>query len=263
MMRKQLGAALALFAATAGVNAATTDWTGTGEFGLAWARGNAESETVNARFNFKREDGPWLYDVSAGGLRAKGEVITVNATTGAISRTSVSNANRYDFGGKLGYKFSDRAYFFGAARYDRDDFAPYRWQLTGSAGVGYQFIKNERTTLSAEIGPGWRRIQPVDVLLLAPPAPPRIVRPDKTSSAIARMGANFTHKLTDTTDLSNVLLIESGGGNTFAQNDFGVAVKISERFALKTGLQFRHNSRVPSNIKKTDTLFTTNVVLGF
>jgi putative salt-induced outer membrane protein len=48
-----------------------------------------------------------------------------------------------------------------------------------------------------------------------------------------------------------------------AQNDLSLQVQIDERFALKTGLQFRHNTEVPDGIDKTDTLLTTNIIVGF
>jgi putative salt-induced outer membrane protein len=238
------------------------DWTGTGEFGLAFARGNAESSTINARFNFKQDADPWLYDFTAGGLRAKGEIITVNPNTGAIRRDSVTNANRFDLGGKVGRRIDDRLYLYGSGRYDRDDFAAFRWQFSSTVGLGYEFIKEERTTLTSEFGLGWRRFQPVDLLVIEPP-PPRLVRPDSEDSMIARLGVDFSHTLTETTDVVNKLVVESGDGKTFAQNDLGVSVKINERFALRTGFQLRHNSDAPPGVASTDRLLTTNIVVGF
>jgi putative salt-induced outer membrane protein len=242
--------------------ARAADWTGTGELGLAFARGNAESSTVNARFNFKQDADPWLYEFTAGGLRAKGEIITVNPNTGAIRRDSVTNANRYDLGGKVGRRIDERLYLYASGRYDRDDFAAFRWQFSSTVGLGYEFIKEERTTLTSEFGIGWRRFQPVDLLVVEPP-PPRVVRPDSEDSVIARLGVDLSHRLTDTTDLVNKLVVESGGGKTFAQNDLGVSVKINERFALRTGFQLRHNSDAPQGVSSTDRLLTTNIVVGF
>lgn len=261
MQHTLIAAALAA-ALAAPFTATASEWTGTGEFGLAFARGNSESETLNARFNFRKETDPWLYEFTAGGLRAKGEVITVDAGTGAVERESVSNANRYDLGGKVGRRIGERVYLYGSGRYDRDDFAAFRWQFSSTVGVGYEFIKEERTTLTSEFGLGWRRFQPIDIVVVEPP-PPRVVRPDSDDSMIARLGVDFAHKLTDTTDVVNKLVVESGGGKTFAQNDLGVSVKINERFALRTGFQLRHNSDVPPGVSKTDRLLTTNIVVGF
>jgi putative salt-induced outer membrane protein YdiY len=38
---------------------------------------------------------------------------------------------------------------------------------------------------------------------------------------------------------------------------------MSERLALKAGYELRHTTEVPVGIEKTDTVFTTNLVVGF
>jgi putative salt-induced outer membrane protein len=38
---------------------------------------------------------------------------------------------------------------------------------------------------------------------------------------------------------------------------------MNAKLALKAGLQFRHNSDVAPGLKKTDSLFTTNLVYSF
>jgi putative salt-induced outer membrane protein len=241
--------------------AAADPWKGTAELGLALSRGNAESENLNAKLDFTREQEQWLYAVSASALRSNGDIVVIGAN-GAATTTSVTTANRYELGGKIGYKVSEHMYVFGSVRYDNDDFASYQWQLIASAGVGYQFVKTDSTEFSIEAGPGARRVQPIEVLVATPP-PPRLVEPDAETDLVGRLGANFRHQLTETTEITNVTLVETGGGNTFIQNDTGVSVKLSDRFALKTGLQFRHNSDVPVGVDKTDTLLTTNIVIGF
>ena len=70
-MKSQSIALLAL--ATMSTAAHAGDWTGTGELGLALARGNSESETANARVNVKKESDPWTFEGSAGVLRATGQ----------------------------------------------------------------------------------------------------------------------------------------------------------------------------------------------
>lgn len=237
------------------------EWAGSGELGLAYARGNAESETFNAKFEFKKEDEHWLYEANAAALRASGEVPVINAD-GSAGRDSVTNASRWELGGKVGYRYTDRLYFFGSARYDNDDFAAYQWQLILSAGAGYKFIDTETTKLVGEVGPGWREVQPIDALIAVPP-PARLVKLDKESDGVVRSTVSFSHQLTANTSLVDLLLVESGGGNTFAQNDLSLQVQINERFALKTGLQFRHSSEVPAGVDKTDSLLTTNIVVGF
>ncbi|GAB3734808.1 DUF481 domain-containing protein [Silanimonas algicola] len=221
-------------------------WSGTAEFGLAIASGNADSETVNGKFAFLREEERWFYGINAAALRAESD--------------DQLSANRYEAGLKLGYDFSPQAYLFGTLRHENDDFASFEYQSTASLGVGYRFVDSEATSLLAEIGPGARRVQPIDALLGTPPV---LTPVEAETDAIVRGSLDFKHQLTANTSLTNLLLAESGGGSTFVQNDLGVAVQMSERYALKAGYQVRHTTEVPEGIDRTDTLFTTNLVVGF
>ncbi|HRG15724.1 MAG TPA: DUF481 domain-containing protein, partial [Pseudomonadota bacterium] len=135
-------------------------------------------------------------------------------------------------------------------------------QATVAVGFGYKAIDDEATQLSFEAGPGYRRYQPVDQFV-ATPAPGHIVSFDSEGDFVGRGFMDFKHKLTDNTSLFDTLLIEGGKDNTFAQNDFGVQVSMSEKFAIKAGIQVRHNTDVIAPIKKTDTLTTVNLVYGF
>jgi putative salt-induced outer membrane protein len=237
------------------------DWTGAGQLGFAYASGNANSETFNAKLDVKKDDERWLYEGNLSALRASGEVDVILAD-GTPGREDVTNANRWQVGGKVGYKYTERMYFFGSGRYDSDDFAPYEWQWIVSAGVGYKFIDSETTRFTGEVGPGWRRTQPIDVLVIDPP-PARLVDVDSEGETILRGTLSYTHQITASTSVANQLLLESGSDNTFLQNDLGLQVQINETFALTTGLQVRHNTEAPDGVDKTDTLLTTNIVVGF
>ncbi len=227
-------------------------WTGTGELGFALARGNARSESLNAKLAFGMETEQWKHSWFASALRAKGEVNGDFNGDGIAEERYELNANRYELGASSGYKFDARNYVVGSARYENDDFAPYDYQATVAVGYGRKFIENDRTRLAGEIGPGYRRARSV-------------ATGDVESGVIVRGKLDFAHKLTANTELFNTLLIESGSDNTFAQNDLGVAVAMNEKFALKAGLQARHNTDVDEagGIKKTDTLTTLNLVYSF
>jgi putative salt-induced outer membrane protein len=229
------------------------EWKGAGEFGLSIARGNAKTDNINGRLGFKSEDEQWKNEVYGAFLRSKGEV---KLASGSVFQLS---ANRFELGASSGYKLDEKSYLVGSLRYENDDFAPFDSQVTVGAGYGYTFISDDTTHFSAEVGPGYRRYKPV----LAT-APRRIIGATK-GQAILRGKADFDHKLTDNTSIVDNFLLEAGSGNKFLQNDLGLSVKMSDAFALKAGLQWRHNSTVPagSGLKKTDTLLTTNLVYSF
>lgn len=241
-------AAVLLLAAPCGARA--EGWTGTGELGIAAARGNARSESLNAKLDFTFEDEQWKHAYRAAALRARGEVTGDFDGDGVAEERFELNANRYELAATSAYKLDQRRSWLAALRYENDDFAPYAHQATVAIGYGHQFIDDGRTLLATELGPGWRRAEKVD-------------SGETESDLILRGKLDFKRRLTDTTELVNTLLVESGDDNTFAQNDLGLAVKINSSLALKTALQFRHNTEVEPGVEKTDSLLTVNLVYTF
>jgi putative salt-induced outer membrane protein len=227
--------------------ATAADWTGTGELGLALTRGNARSENLNGKIAFAAEDADWKHNYHASVLRAKGEVVGDFDGDGTPEESFELNANRYELGASSALKVNEISSWVATLRYENDDFAPFDHQSTASLGYGHQFIASETTTLRGEIGPGYRRAK-------------ESATGDTVSDVIVRGLVDYKHKLTANTELFNALLLESGDDNTFAQNDFGVSVAMNESFALKAGVQLRHNTDVGPNIDKTDTLTTVNLV---
>lgn len=233
-------------------DAAPEGWTGTGELGFALSRGNARSESLNAKLAFGKETEQWRHQWHAAALRAKGEVTGDFDGDGVAEERYELNANRYELGASSAYKFDARSFVVASSRYENDDFSPYAYQATLAIGYGRTLVDSERTQLSAEIGPGFRRAREADT-------------GETENGAIVRAKAVFSHQLTANTQLFDTLLVESGSDNTFAQNDLGIAVAMNEAFALKAGLQVRYNSDADgtAGIKKTDTLTTINLVYSF
>lgn len=231
-----------LFSAFAPALAQTKDttasdaWAGSGELGLAIAKGNTDSQTLVGKLGVGKETPRWKLSAGAAFLYGKSD--------------DEENARRYEVFASSGYRLGERSYVLGALRNERDHFAPNEYQWTASAGYGFEAIKNDDTHLTFEAGPGyrWAKLQGVRV---------------HNNEAVLRGFMDFGHRLTETTELFNTLLIEAGGDNTFARNDFGVKVKMTDALALKAGFEVRHNTDVPVDTKRTDTLTTVNVVYGF
>ncbi|MGB0134915.1 DUF481 domain-containing protein [Dokdonella sp.] len=229
-------------------------WSGSGEAGFAATSGNTRSENLNIKFNIKKEDPLWKYGFYFNALRSKGEA------NGSYDVT----ANRYETGASTGYKFDERSYVVGAARYEDDEFSPYTYQFVLSLSYGYTVLKNPNTEFFVEIGPGYRRLdpQPYEVISGDPPTVSEI-DPDAEDNFVGRGLMAYKHKFNDSTSFENISLVEAGSNNTYFQNDAGLSVSMSDRLALKLGYQIRHNSDVREGLKKTDQLVTTNVVFKF
>lgn len=246
-------------------------WSGSGEAGLSVASGNTKSQNLNAKLDFKFNDDTWKDDFYLLAQRNKSNVKTVSIDTSTNPPTLLSTssydltANRYEGGASFGYKLDERSYIVGAGRYEHDEFSAYDYQYIVSIGYGYQVLKSASDELAVEIGPGYKVVQPAAyyVLPVDPNAPAVKVEPDSDGNPVARGKIEYKHAFNATVAFVNTFVVEAGSGNKFFQNDAGLAVKMSDAFALKAGLQTRHNSEVPVGFKKTDNLFTTNLVYSF
>lgn len=253
---------LAAFAQDAPAASDTGNWTGSGEFGFAMARGNSRTENINAKLSLSQENERWKNKFYLTGLRSKGDVTVVDASTGATVTQFTTTANRYEAGASMGYKFDPRSYVVTALRYSHDDFGSNRWQGIFSLGYGYIMLKNARTELSFEIGPGYKRYQPASIhevvngqnVTITPPVEHEVV---------ARGLVNWTWHLTENTKLDNTLLIEAGSQNRYYQNDMGLSVSMTRKLALKLGFEVRYNSNTTPGTQNTDQLYTTNLVYNF
>jgi putative salt-induced outer membrane protein len=230
---RAVATAAALFAASVPAHA---DWKGKGELGFVLSRGNSDAETLNAKLDMTTEIDRWTHALGFSALRAT----SANQTT----------ANRYELHGQSNFKLTDRSFVFGALRYENDKFSAFTYQATASAGYGYKFIDSATTKLVGQAGVGYRQ---AEVRLTG----------EKENNAVFRGDLNFEHQLTETTKVTNKLLVESGSSNTFAEDQLALAVKMSDRLALSVGYDIRHNTNVPAGVKKTDQLTTANVVFNF
>lgn len=225
-------------------------WSGsTGELGFASASGNSTTESFNARLKGIYTDGDWIHSLDVTGLHSSSQYTTTE-DDGSFRRHRQTTANRYTVGAGSALQLGEHRQLTASLRYERDDFATY--DHLGTFGVGYvtRLLDRENAYLDAQFGPGVRRAHNTE-------------NDHNEVGLIGRGVLDFKYILTPNTQLTNTLLVESGSYNTFAQNDFGLAVNMNSHFALKAGWQARHNSHASADIKNTDTLATMNVVYTF
>lgn len=216
--------------------AQASDWSGKGEFGLVFARGNSDTETLNLGLEFERETETWRNHLRATALRS--------------SDDGELNAERYTLAYKSGYNLDEVSYLLGAARYDRDEFSSFDYQASASVGYGRELLGGETHRLTVEFGPGVRWSEPK-------------ATGSAESELIGRLSGDYAWTLSETANLSNVLLVEAGSDNTFAENETALNVAINSRFALKIALAVRHNTDTEPGVEETDTLTTANLVYTF
>ena len=212
-------------------------WDGSGEFGLVNTTGNTESVAMNARLNFVRTGKRWRH-------RFTGTAMTT-------SENSIKDNERYTLEVQSDRKLSEINWLFGAFRWDADKFGSYDPQLSLTAGYGHRLMQSDRHELKGEIGAGYRRLT-------------ETVSNDESSEAIARFLLDDWWQIFASTRWTNRLLIETGSSNTFTQFNTGLAVSMTDQFAVKLGFEARHNTKIPpGDTEKTDTITSVNLVYDF
>jgi len=212
---------------------ALAEWKGKAELGGSFASGNSENEALNAALEVRGSYDKWTHILGFAGNYG--------------SESNGTTAQRWELRGQSNYNFTDRAYAFGAGRYDDDRFSAYDYQASLAGGLGYKFIDNEKTKFWVQGGPGYRFAKFRDT-------------GESEDGLIFRGDLGFEHQLTDTTKIVDRFLVETGSDNTYLQNDLGLEVTIKGALALRLGYQVRHNTDVAPGTEKTDTLATVGLI---
>jgi putative salt-induced outer membrane protein len=224
-------------------------WTGQGQAGLVLARGTLDTTTANAKIDATDTFGDWK------------ELAHLAFLYGESGK--VSSAQRLEGSWETDYNFSKRMFVFGSLNGENDHFDGFVYQVALATGVGYKFIDADNTKLTGSVGIGYRRLQ-TETLAAADdngfvertPGP-------SNSDGVGTAGLDYSQQLTKTTKLTDKLLVQAGGLNTSAANDFAVAVNMTQALALSVGYGIRYNSAPPTGTKSTDQLYTVNVVYSF
>ena len=234
MKRWLWGAALfsATLAAPPVLLSAEAEWAPSGELGFVNTTGNSEATTINGKLAVEGRYEGWEGEAHISGLRGE--------------NSGETNAERYEVGSTARRDLGPETFVSSALRYERDDFSAFQYQGTVSVAYGFRPIADVDQTLRLEIGPGIRRAQPLGE--------------DDDTNLIGRAQGRYVRTLSDTAELYNSTLLETGSDNTFLQNELGIAVDINESLALKAAYQLRRNSQVIGDKEKLDTLTTINLV---
>jgi len=226
--------------------AAQAQWTGKAELGVLLASGNTESKSANTKVDLKRESEKWINTFSVGALYGE--------------NAEFSTAERYEGKYQLDYRINDRLSWFGALRGEQDRFSGFVYQATASTGASYKFIDEPKTQLQASLGAGYRTLK--DETLIKTDAGEVIgrIEGETESDPVITLSSDYAHNFTDSTKISNKLLVESGSENTAIQNDISLAVSMTETLALAVGVGVRYNTDPPPLAETTDVLTTINLV---
>ena len=215
----------------------TLGWEGAGEFGFVSTTGNTESLALNAKLNFVLTQERWRH-------RFTGTVLHT-------SEDGITDNERYTLEMQSDRKLGEKSWLFGAFRWDADKFGSYDPQVSVTAGYGRQLMKSEKHELKGELGAGYRKLE-------------ERLTGEESNEVIVRFLLDDSWQIWSTTLWTNRLLVESGSSNTFTQFNTGLAVAMTDKFAVKLGFEARHNTKLPpGDTEDTDTITSVNLVYNF
>jgi putative salt-induced outer membrane protein len=221
-------------------------WAARAQVGYAKTGGNTDTETANGLFHVAHVVDQWKFLFGAEGVygSTKGE----------------TTAQDWDLHFQANYNFTDRLYGFGSVLYDNNKFSGFVYQETAALGGGYQIMKTDNTKLTGQVGVGFRRLRPENLVLddiggivAAQPL-------EATSDAVVDAALNLEHSFNSYTKIIAGLAIDSGKGNTMTTASGALQVKMTNVLSLAAGYQWVHNSEPPMGVGSTNTLATLNLV---
>lgn len=119
-------------------------WSGSFDAGLNGSQGN--SRVFNFRFNaaMKRE--------------TPGSILNLKLNYVNTATSGTQNANRLFFDGRDEWVLGDSPWtVYAHTTTEYDQFRAFDLRITGDAGIGYRFIKNDCTSLTGRLGPGFSK----------------------------------------------------------------------------------------------------------
>lgn len=243
-------------AAAAGGDAATSSqaadagtWAAQGQLGLIVTSGNTTTKSGNASFDAAHQMGRWTL---AGGFAA------LYASTGPYSTQQDTNAHL-----QADLALSKRTFWFSNARWDRNLFTGFAYQDSVATGGGFKFIETPATLLAGQLGVGYRIEKPETLTTgAAGNVTSRTRIPGSVQrDAVLQAGVDYSHSITDSTKLTNALLVQYGTSDTTTTDNLSLQVKVDASLSLAVGMQLVNNtSPPPGSAKHTDTVVTVNLV---
>jgi len=211
-------------------------WKGQGALGFTSTSGNSDSQNLNAGLQFSRERLLWKHSLTIELVQAEAD--------------NEKSADRKALRERSEYKLSDRSYAFGQLRYEDDKFSGYDYQATLAAGAGSRFVETEIQTLDISLGVGYRNAKVSD-------------SGDTERGPIVTSDLKYVYNFSAGASIIETALVESGEDNTYTQSETALLTKINDSLSSKISYLVTHNSQVPPDTEKTDTIFSVSLVYDF
>jgi putative salt-induced outer membrane protein YdiY len=259
-------------------------WSDKGSLSYVAVGGNASSQSLGFSNEFKYLWSDASLAFNLGGVRVATTTVdrsglgaTLASATVVETSTTTTSTESYFTNLRYDHKLSDRLQWFGFGGWERNLPAGLDGRSTGLAGLGYWWVKEDRTTFFTDAALGYTK----QVQVFTPAG-------TDTGYATFRLGAkveqkvyaaslftselNVSDSLKDsqnylavwrsafTTSLSAGLALKIGYDVTYANRPASVGVNVVQTPVATPPVVI---GQVPFQLKKTDTVFTTSLVVTF
>lgn len=197
--------------------------------------GNSESDSLNTNFGLWWNYDPWSHSLL-------GRAIQSNAS-------GISTAKAYGLAWKSNYAVNETDYIFGLVAWDKDKFSAYDQQIREAIGYGRRFVNSERHILNGEAGVGARQAD--------------LRTGVSQDEAIIHLGGDYRWVISDTSEFSQTLSIDSGSDNTYLEATSALSATVRENLALVISYTIKNNSDVLPGTEKTDTFTAISLEYTF
>lgn len=246
--------------------------------------GNASSQSLGFSNEFKYAWVDAALAFSAGGVRVATTTIDRTASGSSLAgativetRTTKTSTETYHANLRYDHNLTDRMQWFGFAGWERNLPAGLEARYTGLAGLGYWWIKADRTKVFTDAGIGYTKED-------------QVFRPAGAEDRFGtfRLGAKLEKMLFAASTLTSELNLSTSfkdSRNYLAVWRNAFTTNLSSQLALKVGCDLTYQNRpafvgvdvvqtpvasppvilgqVPFQLKKMDTAFTTSLVITF
>lgn len=246
--------------------------------------GNASSQSLGFSNEYKYAWSNATLAFNIGGVRVATTTVNRTATGTSLAdaavmetRTTATSTETYHGNLRYDHNLADGLQWFGSAGWERNLPAGLKARYTGLAGLGYWWTRSDRTKVFTDAGAGYTKED-------------LVFRPAGTDDRFAtfRLGAKIEQKLFGASLFTSELNVSDSlkdSQNYLAVWRNGFTTALSTRLALKVGYDLTYANKpafvgvdvvqiplanppvilgqVPSQVRKTDTVFTTSLVITF
>lgn len=168
------------------------------------------------------------------------------------SSNGVNSSNKYEIDANYNRTIDAKLYYYMDVNYKEDKFSGFDYKVTVGPGIGYEVLKDEIKTLDIKVGVNYAK----DVL----------DNGDSTDYASANTEAEYTHKISDTVNFTQLLKYAVSMDDTenyTATSETGVAVKMSDKMSLGVSYKYDYANIIAVGKDHADTKFLTSLIIDF